>query len=733
VKLKAHDYLFLDLIITILFSVFWLWFSWQHGFGNSPDSWYRGLLGKSFIEGHPYFINIKQGWLFESSPWHHDISYSPLLPVLYAVFFLCFGYRIVIANLIVSFSAGLLVFPLLRLSRRMFGSPLAGLLIYLLNAFNDKTGFLFEVFSGLSIPTTVMFLAFFFFCLWRMLESDRKSFLWGAVVSLAAFYYIRPGEQVVFVVLLLGSIALGRRLLEAAQFKRLLQMWGGAGLLACPWFLRNLILFRSPFFSGNTLQIWTDRGYDYYSYHEKIPFPTPTAYFRTHSLLDFINKILVRGSGNFLATFSQALYGPLSAYLIVWALSLAILFIKLKDRPRRFFFSVVILVVLGYSLVYCVMPVLEQRYMMPPFFLLTFVVVTALFYALSGLPERPKRALIAVVFLLALALHRDFWREDFPKQFTFSYVGADQIARTDPMIEQFKQKIGQQEVVLGPFTEVQRLNFATGLTLIEEPDNLRQLDDPAAFFRKYNIRYSLVDISGLLPASMIESVEVVGERLLFKIRLSSREAAVEQRRERPLSVSASLAEGLRQRVVFVDAYHGGELERPAVLRDFGAKLFTSTAGLLADRDRLFRSGVLLIDYKVGGRELAPGELELVRQFIAGGGRVFLLCPAWVWYSYDRKGIERSPYYQIGREFGLTLTGQQIAMTGKFEGVFSKIIFDHGEVLLKGPAQEALAVYSEKGGSRIIVWGQNNILSGSFLAAPANRKFLGNLFGRLWEK
>jgi hypothetical protein len=730
VKLKARDYLLLDIIITVFFSVFWLWFSWQHGFGNSPDSWYRGILGKSIIEGHPYFINIKQGWLSAAPLWHHDISYSPLLPALYALFFLCFGCRIVIANLIVSLSAGLLVFPLLRLSRRLFGAPWAGLLIYLLNAFNDKAGFLFEVFAGLSLPTTLMFLALFFFCLWRMLGSDQKRFLWGAVMALAAFYYIRPGEQVVFALLMLGSLASGWRLLEAPQFKRLLQMWGWAALLALPWLLRNLILFRSPFISGNTAQIWTDRGYDYYSYHERVPLPTAAVYFRTHSLLDLINKILVWGSGNFYTTFSQALYGPIGIYLAVFALSLAIFFIRLKDRPQRFFLGVVTLVGFGYALVYCVMPVLDLRYMMPPFFLLSFIVVAALFYLINGLAGWRKSALIAVFFLLALALHQNFWREVFPRQFTFSYTGSDQVLRADPLIAGLRQKIGRQEVVLGPFTEVQRLSFATGLTFIEEPDNLRRLDDPAAFFRKYNIRYSLVDVSGLLPARMIESVEVVGEHLLLKLRLASVEAAAKA--ERTLPARASISAGIRDHAVFVDAYHGAELERPAVLRNFGARLFTSTSDLLTGRDRLFRSGVLLIDYKIGGRELAPGELELVRRYIAGGGRVLLLCPAWVWYSYDKKGIERSPYYQIAREFGLTLTGSQIAMTGRFEGAFSSIIFDRGEVLLRGPEQEALAVFAGKGNSRIIVWGQNNILSGSFLAAPANRQFLGNLFGRLWR-
>ncbi len=728
-RLRDRDYLIPDLLVACFFSVFWLWFAWQHGFSNSPDSWYRGVLGKSIVEGHPYFINLKQGWLINDLPWHHDISYSPLLPLLYAAFFLFFGYRITVANLIVSLSAGLLVFPLLRLSRRLTGAPWAGLLIYLLNAFNDKPGFLFETFAGLSLPTTLLVLACFFYCLWRLLEADRPGWLWGAVASLAAFYYIRPGEQVVCAVLLAGSLAAGWRLLEKTQFQRLLKMWGWTVLAAAPWLLRNLWLFHSPFVSGNTGQIWTDNGYEYYSYHERLPLPTPSAYFQNHSLLDFLNKLFVRGPVNYYNTFSQTLYGPVAAYLAVLALALAALFIIEKDRTRRFFWSVVALTLFGYSLVYSVMPVLDLRYMMPPFFLLTLIAVAAFFSLAGRLAGWRKSAALAAVCLLALLPHQGFWRDVFPQQFTFAYGNSDQGLRDDPLIGKLKEKIGPRAVVLGPFSEVQRLNFATGLTLIEEPDNLRRLDDPGAFFKKYGINYSLVDVSGLLPPRQLESVEVVGEHLLFKINAAGEAAAAPL--ERPGPPSAGIARGIRERAVFVDACHGGELAAPAVLRKFGCRLYTSTAGLLADRDRLFQSGLLLLNYRIGGRELAPGELALVRRFIAGGGRVFLLCPAWVWYSYDHKGIELSPYYQIAREFGLTLTGEQIAVTGRFEGAFSRVIFGRGQVLLRGPAREALAVYSRKGSSRIIVWGQNNLLTERFLAAAANRRFLAGLFGRLW--
>ena len=51
---KQKVELVIDLTVTLIFCVFWIWFAYQYGFRNTPDSWYRGVLGKSIAEGHPY-------------------------------------------------------------------------------------------------------------------------------------------------------------------------------------------------------------------------------------------------------------------------------------------------------------------------------------------------------------------------------------------------------------------------------------------------------------------------------------------------------------------------------------------------------------------------------------------------------------------------------------------------------------------------------------------------------
>jgi hypothetical protein len=168
-----------------------LWFSWQHGYDNSPDSWYRGVLANSISEGHPYFINLRQGWLYDYPAWHR--MRRTALPASYMPCTLIFRPQISISNVVVSLSAGLLVLPVLRLSRMLTGAPIAGLVVYLALAFNDKADFLFEVFSGLSIPVAVVLLATVFYFILRLASTGALPDLAGGVLALAVS--LRPSGR----------------------------------------------------------------------------------------------------------------------------------------------------------------------------------------------------------------------------------------------------------------------------------------------------------------------------------------------------------------------------------------------------------------------------------------------------------------------------------------------------------------------------------------------------------
>jgi hypothetical protein len=578
-----------------------------------------------------------------------------------------------------------------------------------------------------------MFFAFFLYFLREAMGSENRIYAWGGALALASFYYIRPVEPLVFCWLFLWSMIFG------VKHKNVRDMWLAALLLVLPWMIRNLILFGSPFFSHVAPGLWSDRGYDYWSYHETMPYPTPAVYFGTHTILDFVQKIFVRGWEGFLFTLGQSLNSPAWIYLLATFLSLLLIYRKRKDRDTRFFFSIIINALIAYSIIYSASPHIFVRHMIPLYFLMMFSIVFALF-CWSG-----RRAFRLFLLLLVFFLQFNFWTGGLSRLLTLRYSTSDQILQDDPLVLGLKRKISRQEVILGPMAESQRLNFATGLTFIEEPDNLLQLSDPESFFRKYKIRYALVDVNALLSPQMIEKREAVGDKILFTIRQAG-EIPLPEKDLLPAADNASILRGIKERRIFIDSFHGSELEDLASIRKMGLKPYISYTDYMSGKNQLFHSGLLLVNWGMKRRELKSEEEEIVKQYIAGGGRILLLCPAWVWVAYERKGLERLSYNQIAKNFALILTADYVAAPLKIvdprfkvpgaekelQGVFSGILYEKAKPILLGSDGRAAAVAAERGQARIIIWAQDNLLKKSFLEKPKGRELVRRIFNWLME-
>jgi hypothetical protein len=743
-----------DIIVTILFCIFWLWFSYQYGFYNSPDSWYRGVLGKSIVEGHPFFINLKQGWLYEYGAWHHDAAHEPFLPILYALFFLVFGNKIIIANIISTLSAGLLIFPLLRLSRKLLKNPWSAFFIYALVVFNKELAYLFEVTSGLSIPTLLLALGFFLFFLWQMLDSDKKGWIWGAVLAMVSYYYVRSAAQLIFFWTMFWTLILSYKMLARENFVKVRKMWLIGLVFVVPWALRKLILFGSPFFSHMTPMFWTDRGYDYFSYHEFKPLPTPSSYFKTHSLYDFFEKIFVKGIGDFYSTFDKVTVGPLWLYLILFMISAGIILFQLSDKRKQFIFLTLWTFLIGYFSIYCLVPILDVRYFIPVYFVVAFTIISAIFMLYVKYVKGKRAVFQSAIFYLflmgfVLILTRDFWQDNY---FKFSYRTPDKELRQDPLVNALIKRIDKQDVILGPFANVQRLAFATGLTFIEEPDNLNRLVDPVAFFRKYNIRYSLIDVRRILPADMIENMEMVGDRVLYTIAKEGKIKKKMKKLFRDLSfleeaqIEKAIQAGIKNRLVYIDSFHGEDPADFSVFAEIGVKVHISYGDLVNNKDKLFQCGLLLMRYAMQKKEMSDAEYAIIRQYIANGGRVLLLCPAWVWVAYEKKGVEHLPYYRIAENFDLHMTAEYVnpplrivnprfkveGLGKEISGTFSNIIYKEADPILVGSDGKTAAVAAKKGNARIIVWAQNNLLSREFSLKPEGRQFIKRIFDWLLE-
>jgi hypothetical protein len=227
--------------------------------------------------------------------------------------------------------------------------------------------------------------------------------------------------------------------------------------------------------------------------------------------------------------------------------------------------------------------------------------------------------------------------------------------------------------------------------------------------------------------------------------LCRRPAAVSEQQLSDAQISRSIDRGLKERIVFVDAYHADEPADLSVFYHLELKAYISRRDLVKQQDKLFRSGLLLMNYGMGKKLLSEREYAIVGRFINNGGRVMLLCPAWVWTSYEKKPLKDLPYNRIAGHFGLALTDKNAVRPFhladpalKVEGVakdlsgeFSTILYDRARLILIDAHDQAAAVAAQKGQARIVVWGQNNLL-GEFSFRSRNRRFIQKLFNWLLE-
>ena len=514
--------LIIDITITLLFCGFWVWFAYQFGFKNSPDSWYRGVLGKSIAEGHPYYINLKQGYLYEFGPWHHDATHEPFLPLLYAIFFKFFGYKIVIANIISSLSAGLVIFPLLRLCRKLLNSPLPAFIIYTFLIFNEKTKFLFEVFSGLSLPTTLLAFVFFIYFLSIIVEKPQKRWIACGAVSLFAYYLVRSAPQLIFFWTMFWTLLFSYYFLERDSFVRLRRLWGISFICVLPWIIRKLIIFKSPFATHMSSMLWKDRTYDYWDFHESMPLPTRESYFETHTLNDFLHKIFVFGPSNVYRRFNDFTVGDFWIYIVLFLVAFSIIIFLVKDRNKKLVFFTCFVVIIGYCGLYNLATIAHTRHYIVPFFILIFMVTALPFIVGQRFLQGLHFTYFSIIFTLFLAfgtfyLQKDFWQSFPDKYLIYTYATSGSRLQNNPLAEYLRENIDIEDVIMAPVANGQYLSFATGRTIIEMPANLKGLNEPEKFFKKYNIRYSLVDVRNILPDDMIEKMEPAGNRILYTI------------------------------------------------------------------------------------------------------------------------------------------------------------------------------------------------------------------------
>lgn len=211
------------------------------------------------------------------------------------------------------------------------------------------------------------------------------------------------------------------------------------------------------------------------------------------------------------------------------------------------------------------------------------------------------------------------------------------------------------------------------------------------------------------------------------------------------AIARSIAAGVSNRLVYVDSYHGSSPASLLALKDVGVNAFVFTGNLVTGRNDLFRTGVMVMVYEQHKPEPTEEEYDIIRTYIANGGRLMLLCPAWVWVVYEKKPLDRLPYNRIAAEFGVTMENQQAAAPLKFvhsafavEGVEAQLGGTFASILYRRDAYPILvggngkvgALAAKKGDSRMILWAHDNLLHDQVMQTPGGKALIKRAFDAL---
>jgi len=103
-------------------------------------------------------------------------------------------------------------------------------------------------------------------------------------------------------------------------------------------------------------------------------------------------------------------------------------------------------------------------------------------------------------------------------------------------------------------------------------------------------------------------------------------AIVSKEKLRDPAIEKSITQGIKQRKIYIDNFHGLIPANPYILDSLKITYDIGQDRLTNEQTRLYGCGILLMNYAIGKPELSFAEYQILKKFIANGGRVVLLCP-----------------------------------------------------------------------------------------------------------
>ncbi|MFA5840323.1 MAG: DUF2079 domain-containing protein [Candidatus Margulisiibacteriota bacterium] len=226
-------------------------------------------------------------------------------------------------------------------------------------------------------------------------------------------------------------------------------------------------------------------------------------------------------------------------------------------------------------------------------------------------------------------------------------------------------------------------------------------------------------------------------------------AIVSKEKLRDPAIEKCIAQGIKQRKIYIDNFHGLIPANPYILDSLRITYDIGQDRLTNEQTRLYGCGILLMNYAIGKPELSVAEYKILKKFIANGGRVMLLCPIWVWEAYDKKAIKSSHYYKIAQYYGLELSSlyvepplissplfydeQDQAFIGGLNGVFSSIVCGKNAFpVIMGKDHKIAAAIAFRDSSKLFVWSHNNLFDNDIVSLPSGNIFIGKIFDEIFS-
>ena len=369
------------------------------------DNYTYELLAQTVFSKNPFMVNVKFDYLDEHPIYHHQRSFPPLYPIILASAHAVFGKSLYVGILLNCLIGVLCSLPLYHLGVRL-GSEKSAFLAVLLTLFSPTLSRLSLAAMSEPLFTLASLSSLYYLVSYSETSAKKPLILAGIFASLA--YLTRTNGAALILSALVYLSFRKPQSLDSGRWKQtclhVLIFLSSAFLVSSPWFVRNYLIFKDPFYYVGRLFAGIS-PHVYYATVFQEP-PTLSAFFHQASWQEIFNR------------YGKSALDHLS---LIWR---ELTFLSLMaggsfflDRKKRGILVIVWLAILSNFLICLFHPYIYSRHLIIVFPLLILLACTWLIdfspWLLNSLLNSPppKRLLaLAVLFVFLFSSGRTVYQ-----------------------------------------------------------------------------------------------------------------------------------------------------------------------------------------------------------------------------------------------------------------------------------------------------------------------------------